>query len=90
MKKATSKKLLNAVKVDGAVITEENGNVSSQGAMERDGGNQRQAAGDQGQDDILGWRRWQRRLDGLQAIQPGEEGEALHGDSQDQARGGAH
>ena len=28
MKKATSKKLLNAVKVDGAVITEENGNVS--------------------------------------------------------------
>ena len=28
MKKATSKKLLNAVQVDGAVITEENGNVS--------------------------------------------------------------
>ena len=28
MKKATSKKLLNAVKVDGAVFTEENGNVS--------------------------------------------------------------
>ena len=87
MKQATKKQLLNAQKVDGAIISEENGTIAFRKAPWNDTEVICEKPGDTGQNGML-WREERRRVR-LQALRAYGR-EDLRGNLQDQPCRGAH